>query len=98
VDTAIDVCELLSELKARMVRMESALDTLVKQRVVKDFYTTRDVADLLGRDEYTVREWCRHRRVNAQKRASGRGKFKEWVIAHTELDRIQREGLLPLKH
>ena len=53
---------------------------------------------MLGKDEYTVREWCRHRRVNAQKRRSGRGKFQEWVIAHAELERFQREGLLPPKH
>jgi hypothetical protein len=52
------------------------------------------IARLVGKAEFTVREWCRLGRVNAEKRASGRGKFCAWVISHTELLRYRRQGLL----
>jgi Helix-turn-helix domain len=73
-------------------------DLLLSQRTVKDFYTTAEVATLLGKAEFTVREWCRNGRVRAQKQGSGRGKHQAWVIAHGELQRLQREGLLPVQH
>jgi hypothetical protein len=79
----------------RLDRIESALSTLVAMRTIKDFYSTDDVATILGKAEFTVREWCRRRRIRAEKRNSGRGKYHSWVISHEELQRIQREGLLP---
>jgi hypothetical protein len=51
-------------------------------------------AQILGRAEFTVREWCRLGRVWASKRQCGRGNAKEWIISHEELTRIQNEGLL----
>ena len=45
--------------------------------------------------EFTTREWCRHGRIRAEKRHSGRGKHCDWVIAHDEMLRYRREGLLP---
>ena len=50
---------------------------------------------MLGKAEFTVREWCRNGRVQAHKQGSGCGKHQSWVIAHGELQRLQREGLLP---
>jgi hypothetical protein len=78
----------------RLARIEQLLETLVEQRTVKDWYSTGEVSEILGRAEYTVREWCRHGRVRAQKRPCGRGRSREWMIAHEELLRIQNEGLL----
>ena len=72
-------------------------DLLLSQRTVKDFYTTAEVATMLGKAEFTVREWCRHGRVQAQKQGSGRGQHQAWVIAHAELQRLQRDGLLPVQ-
>jgi hypothetical protein len=72
-------------------------DLLLSQRTVKEYYTTAEAAGLLGKAEFTVREWCRLGRVHALKKGSGRGKHPSWVIAHAELLRIQREGLLPTK-
>jgi hypothetical protein len=70
-------------------------DLLINQRRVQEFYSPGEAAALLGKAEFTVREWCRLGRVHAEKRRSGRGRSLEWVISHAELVRIQREGLLP---
>ena len=79
----------------RLDRIEATLQQLVAQRIVKEYYTTGEVAQLLGKAEFTVREWCRLGRVWAEKRPCGRGSTKEWIISHEELSRIQNEGLLP---
>lgn len=71
-------------------------DLLVNQRQIRDYYTTEQAAEVLGRAHWTVREWCRMGRINAEKHRNGRGRSKDWVISHAELLRIQKEGLLPL--
>jgi hypothetical protein len=86
----------LKELLDRLAKIEAALALLVQQRTVKDWYDTSEVAALLGKSEFTVREWCRLGRVVARKKQSGRGAFPAWTISREELQRIQREGLLPL--
>jgi hypothetical protein len=83
------------EVVERLERIERLLQSLIEVKTVKDWYTTAEVATILKRREYTVREWCRLRRVRASKRACGRGTTKEWVISHDELMRLQNEGLLP---
>ncbi len=89
------------DIVARLDRIEVHLaemrDLLASQRTLKDWYTTKEFAALLGKAEFTVREWCRLGRVRAEKRQSGRGKHCAWVIAHDELLRYQREGLLPAR-
>ena len=87
--------EFAERVEAKLVRVESALDLLVKQQTVKEWYLTKDVALILRKKEYTVREWCRLGRVHAQKLRNGRGNQGEWRISHEELIRIQNEGLLP---
>jgi hypothetical protein len=57
-------------------------------------YTTEEFARSAGKAEFTVREWCRHGRVKAEKRHSGPGASLAWVISCQELLRYQREGLL----
>jgi len=80
----------------RLDRIETLLRDLVTERTVKDWYTVAEAAEILGKAEFTVREWCRLGRVYASKRACGRGLSQEWIIAHEELTRIRNEGLLPL--
>jgi hypothetical protein len=80
----------------RLERIEAVLNSLVEQRSPKAWYSTAEAARALGRCPFTVREWCRMRRVHAEKRRCGRGRSQEWMIAHDELVRIQNEGLLPL--
>ena len=96
-ELAVDtLLERIDQLVQRLGKMESTLELLVQQKTVKDWYTTGEVAKILAKAEFTVREWCRLGRVEAGKRACGRGPTQEWIISHTELVRIQNEGLGPL--
>lgn len=83
-------------LKKTLEKIEAMLVVLVEQRTVKDWYSTYEFAQLVGKAEFTVREWCRLGRVHAEKKNSGRGSHTSWVISHAELLRYQREGLLPV--
>jgi Helix-turn-helix domain len=89
------------DILARLDRLELCVgevrDLLVAQRDVKDWYTTAEIAKILGKAEFTVREYCRLGRVRAEKRPCGRGKSQEWIISHDELTRLLNEGLLPLR-
>lgn len=85
------------EVVSRLDRIESLLVALLERGTVKDYYSTDEFARLVGKAEFTVREWARLGRINAEKRKSGRGAFAAWVISHQELLRYQREGLLPDK-
>lgn len=78
----------------KLLRIESMLATLVERQTVKEFYEIDEFARLVGRTNFTVREWCRLGRIQGQKRRSGRGPSFAWVITHDELLRYQREGLL----
>ncbi len=83
------------ELLERLNRIERLVLALTERQQVKDWYTTHEVAAIVGKAEFTVREWCRHGRVRAEKRMSGRAAHAAWVVSHSELLRYQREGLLP---
>lgn len=80
----------------RLDRIESVLHRFVEGRTVKESYSPIEVAQILGKKPYTVREWCRLRRINATKRECGRGASEEWEISHEELERIKAHGLLPI--
>lgn len=83
------------QLYERLDRIEDALRRLLQERTVQTYYSTADVAQQLGKAEFTVREWCRLRRIRAEKRRCGRGHAQEWMVSHNELERIRSEGLLP---
>ena len=86
----------MQNLEQRLERIESMLSLLVEKQTLREWYTTDQVAELLGKAEFTVREWARLKRIKAEKRKSGRGAYASWVISHEELLRVQREGLLPI--
>lgn len=86
---------LVLQLSDRLKEMEKALTSLIAKDSKREWYTIREVAGMLHRDEYTVREWARLGRINANKLESGRGDKGEWRVAHEEVIRIQNEGLLP---
>lgn len=86
------------KLREQLDRIESALATLVSRATIKEYYEIEEFARLVGREPFTCREWARLGRISAQKKGSGRGKYRCWVISHEELIRFQRDGLLPPKH
>jgi len=79
----------------RLDRIEAMLAQIIDQKTTKEYYSTSEVAKILGKAEFTVREWCRLERIWAEKRQCGRGNKPEWKIHHEELSRIKNEGLLP---
>ena len=81
----------------RLERIESMLLTLVEQQTIREWYSTDQVAQIVCKSEFTVREWARLGRILAEKRRSGRGAHASWAISHAELLRLQREGLLPFQ-
>jgi hypothetical protein len=91
-----DVTERLDRIERALADVIRQQEALLEKHTVKDFYTTAESAAILGRAEYTVREWCRHGQVRAEKRGCGRGLSKEWIIPHVELTRIRNEGPSPL--
>lgn len=82
-------------LEERLEKIEQLLTTLIERERVKEWYSVEEVASRLGKASFTVREWCRHGRIEAQKRSYKRGKSAEWMISHEELLRVQNHGLLP---
>ncbi len=90
----------LEGISERLTSIESTVSTihelLASQRIRKEFYSTTEVAKILEKRPYTVREWCRLQRIRAEKCLTGRGPEEAWKISHEELDRIRNEGLLPI--
>jgi hypothetical protein len=67
-----------------------------KQRV-QEYDSIEEFAEIVGRLAFTCREWARHGRIHAKKRATGREAFCSWVVSHDELLRYQKEGLIPFE-
>lgn len=82
---------MLAQILQRLASLEDKIDHLVEQRAAKEWYTTGEVAEALGKSEYTIREFCRKGQVPAQKSPNGRS----WLIAHGDLLRL-RNGELPI--
>jgi hypothetical protein len=97
-DLSPPLCAWLNEITNQLTTIEFALAGLVQHRGSKEWYTTADVAEILTKAEYTVREWCRQGRIDAKKKACGRGKSGEWLISHAELNRVKNEGILSVDH
>jgi hypothetical protein len=95
-DQETGVSEKLGAIQASINELHVKFDTLVQARMVKEWYTTAEVAEILNKSHFTVRQWCNNKRIHAKKRDCGRGNSGEWMIAHEELVRIQNQGLLPL--
>jgi hypothetical protein len=81
----------------RLEELRSLVVLLVERQQVREYYSVEEFARIVGRAAFTVREWCRNSRINAEKKESGRGAFLSWRISHAALLRFQREGLIPVK-
>lgn len=80
-------------LEERLTRIEDLLGLLAQRQRVQEWYCVEEFAHLVGRSEFTCRQWCRLGRIDARKKASGRGAHAAWAISHDELLRYRREGL-----
>lgn len=85
-------------LEQRLMRIEELLVALISRQQIRGWYSVEEFARLVGRSEFTCREWCRNGRVQAIKKQSGRGAHTSWAISHEELERYQREGLRPARN
>lgn len=83
--------------ETRLQAIEEKLDMLLKAQATREHYTVAEAAKVLGRSAYQIRDHCKNGRIRANRRNTGRGSHKEWVISHEELTRYRREGLLPLR-
>src|SRR5262249_28393644 len=84
-------------IEERLEKIESLLVALVERSQGREWYTTQEFARAVGKAEFTIREYCRLGRLKAEKRKSGRGAYPQWVLSHAELERYQRDGLLPIR-
>ncbi len=87
----------MTSLEQRLENIETMLALLVERQPVKDWYSIEEFSRIVKRSELTCRQWCRLGRIHARKQESGRGAHNCWVIAHEEMQRYQREGLLPFR-
>jgi excisionase family DNA binding protein len=81
--------ERIEEILARLRAIETGLQHLREEQTAKEWYGTAEIASLLGRSEYTVREWCRKRQIPAEKTANGR----DWIVSHETLLRLKNREL-----
>ncbi len=82
------------DIAIRLERIETLLSELIQQKPQKEWFSTADLAELTGRAEFTVREWCRLGRISAEKETNGRK--REWRICYEEVQRILNHGPRPL--
>jgi hypothetical protein len=91
---------MLKDVQERQRKIDAVLaevrNHLLNQEPVREWYSPAEVAAILKKRPFTVREWCRLRRINARKRRTGRGDADEWEISCEELERIKNHGLLPI--
>ena len=96
-DTIVEQIQALRvELAEAIGRIERKLADDVPLPKPKDTYSVAEAATLLGKQTYTVRQWCQHGRINARNGEVRRGKGTIWLISADEIDRYRRENLLPL--
>jgi|SRR6516165_5635225 excisionase family DNA binding protein len=81
--------EQIEEFLAKLEAIEAGLQHLREEQTAKAWYGTAEVASLLGRSDYTVREWCRKHQIPAEKTANGR----DWIVSHETLLRLKNREL-----
>ena len=88
--TIIQMLSALEERISQLTQVVEGLDSRVSDMdISKDWYSTRDVAELMGVTGHTVRErWCNQSRIACEKNpVTGK-----WRIPGHEYKRLKRGG------
>ena len=89
------------DLETRIADLQAKVDQIYSWLVSpkepeRTRYSIEEAAKLVGKSEFTVRQWANLGRINAEKCADRRGASALWRISAAEIRRYQEEGLLPL--
>jgi hypothetical protein len=92
----------LAEMRGELANLTAIRQELQTRQITRPanetraHYSVEEVAKILGKSSYTVRQWCNEGRLNATKRIERRGRNALWSIPAAEIERYRNEGLLPL--
>lgn len=82
------IVELLNEVRAEIKDLKERVDSLMVPASRKDWYSPEELAQLMKRKPYTVREWARNGRIRSEKDSyTGRRR-----IPTEEVDRLVAGG------
>ena len=88
------------------IRPKSAEQAIgeIKQLMLKFFgerqqshFSTAQFGKIVGLSDWMVRQYCNLGRICATKTHTACGRHFRWSISKIELDRFQKEGLLPIR-
>ncbi len=91
-----DQPNLVAQLNDMQSKIDLIFDMLASPKAVREWYSVEETAKIIGKSEFTTRQWCNLGRINASKATERRGGSALWRISATELHRYKEEGLLPL--
>ena len=74
----------------RLDRIEQILASLVERERSRTGTPTDEVAQLLGKAAFTVREWAGWAASTPRSANRGRGAHPAWVVSHSELLRYRQ--------
>ena len=90
----------LAEISDRLATLEQLvkeiLETVMGQRFEKEWYSTAELTEILGKSQYTIQErWCNQGRIECRKDpATGK-----WRIPGHEVRRLRAGGMpIPRQH
>src|SRR5262249_49036591 len=81
---AVGKIDIKAELTELHSKLDSILGILADPNRRRESFTVEEVATMLGKAPFTVREWCRNGRINATKRLQKRGGAELWNISAEE--------------
>jgi excisionase family DNA binding protein len=89
-----ETLQLLADQNRQILERLERIEKLQSLNVLKDGYSTDEVAERVRRKPFTVRQWANKGRIQAHK-VHGSGPDGEWRVSADELARIQLEGPRP---
>jgi len=88
-----EILDCLTRLESKITEVVSRLDRLESKPPQKESWSPEELAGVLHRKPYTVREWCRLKRIRAEKDKYSR----LWRVPDSEAQRLLAGGGLQSK-